>query len=244
MLSLKRLELLVGRWSFLTLLLIAQHSFGEGLFGTMAEGNKVKRAKEEPVQEAPAARETLFALRDRLQRIPQKLPAPDTRKLAASALADVNSMVRGWTPASTIPAEYSASLQLPLKLLDVALESNQEGSAFAALQAAADDLHIKAEHWRKSGLGLGELVKVVIHTRNGDREQRNLQVLYMPKVIEAVKGAQPNQFPRVSSPTVHLLPPGRYLMWTREPQSNMIGARTIVNLGDGEKTVERTLPVP
>jgi hypothetical protein len=192
----------------------------------------------------PTARETLFNLRDRLQNIPQKLPAPDARQIAASALADVNFMIRGWTAGSKIPPEYSASLRLCLRLLDRALESEQEGPAFSALQAAADDLHIKAEHCRKSGVGLGGMVTVVIRTRSGDREQRNLQVLYMPKLMEVVKGAQPDQFPKFSSPTSHVLPPGRYLMWTREPQTNMTGARTIVRIGDGSKTAEWDLLAP
>lgn len=200
--------------------------------------------RRKPTVIPPTARETLFALRDRLQRIPQKLPAPDARKIAGITLADVNFMVKGWTPASKIPPEYSASLHLSLRLLDLALESEQEGPAFSALQAAADDLHIKAEHCRKSGVGLGGMVTVVIRTRNGDREQRNLQVLYMPKLMEVVKDAQPDQFPKFSSPTSHTLPPGRYLMWTREPQSNMVGARTIVRIGDGTKTAEWDLPVP
>jgi hypothetical protein len=154
-----------------------------------------------------------------------------------------NFMIRGWIPDSEVPAEYSTSLQMPLQLLDLALKSSEEGHAFSALQAAADDLHIKAEHFR-SGTGLGGMVTVVIRTRNGDREQRNLQVLYMPKLMEAVKNAQPEQFPKLSSPTSHDLPPGRYLMWTREPQSNMMGARTIVRIGDGNKTAARDLPVP
>jgi hypothetical protein len=87
----------------------------------------------------PTARETLFSLRDRLQIIPQRLPAPDARQIAASALTDVNFMIQGWRPGSKIPPEYSASLRLSLKLLDQALKSEQEGPAFSALQAAADD---------------------------------------------------------------------------------------------------------
>jgi hypothetical protein len=192
----------------------------------------------------PTARETLFNLRDELRLIQLKLPAPDARRIAQAALSDVNFMLRGWTPGSKIPAEYSSSLQMSLHLLDLALKSKEEGHAFSALQDAAGDLHIKAEHFRKSGGGLGEMVTVLIHTRKDDREQRNLQVFYLSKMMEGVQDAQPDQFPKLSSPTSHSLPPGRYLMWTREPQSNMMGPRTIVSIGDGNKTVEWTLPVP
>jgi hypothetical protein len=205
---------------------------------------KTETTRAKPSLIPPTARETLFNLRDRLQRIPQKLPAPDSRQIAASSLADVNFMIQGWTPGSKVPPEYSTSLRLSLRLLDLALESEQEGPAFSFLQAAADDLHIKAQHCRKSGVGLGGMVTVMIRTRNGDREQRNLQVLYMPKMMEVVKDAQPDQFPKYSSPTSHVLPPGRYLMWTREPQSNMLGARIIVRIGDGSKTAEWDIPVP
>lgn len=201
-------------------------------------------ARPQNTSRPPTARETLFSLRDRLQRIAQKLRAPDAQAMVAAALSDMNFMIRGWTPGSKVPVEYSANLQMSLRLLELALKSEEEGHAFSALQAAADDLHIKAEHCRKSGVGLGGMVTVVIRTRSGDREQRNLQVLYMPKLMEMVKDAQPDQFPKFSSPTSHVLPPGRYLMWTREPQSNMLGARTIVRIGDGNKAAEWDLPVP
>jgi len=246
MFSLKRLQSIILGW-----LLVVGSPSAEGLrIGEIAflrpQGGRAETetTRRKPSLIPPTARETLFALRDRLQHIRQKLPAPDARQIAASALADVNFMIRGWTPGSKVPPEYSTSLHMSLRLLDLALKSDQEGPAFSALQAAADDLHIKAEHCRKSGVGLGGMVTVVIRTRNGDREQRNLQVLYMPKLMEAVKDAQPDQFPKFSSPTSHILPPGRYLMWTREPQSNMMGARTIVRIGDGSKTAEWDLPVP
>jgi len=244
--SLKRLQSTTLRWLILIGSLSAE-GFRTGEIAFLrSQGGRTEpdTTRKKPSLIPPTARETLFNLRDRLQRIPQKLPAPDARQMSASALADVNFMIRGWTPGSKVPPEYATSLRLSLRLLDFALKSEQEGPAFSALQAAADDLHIKAEHCRKSGVGLGGMVTVMVRTRNGDREQRNLQVLYMPKMMEVVKDAQPDQFPKFSSPTSHVLPPGRYLMWTREPQSNMLGARTIVRIGDGSKTAEWDLPVP
>jgi len=238
MFSLKRLQSPQASWCLLALILVNGHAAAAGPC-PLHTGRNGK-----PTEELAGPRETLFGLRDRLQRIKQKLSAPDARKITTAALADVDFMIRGWTPGNKIPPEYSASLHLPLKLLDFAIESEQEGPAFSALQAAADDLHIKAEHCRKSGVGLGEMVTVVIRTRSGEREQRNLQVLYMPKLMEVVKEGRPNQFPQFSSPTRHILPPGRYLMWTREPQSNMVGARTMVRVGDGSKIAEWNLPAP
>lgn len=245
MFSLKRLQPILG-WLLILGSLPAEglRSGGIAFLGPQGGRTEPDATRKEPSLIPPTARETLFNLRDRLQRIPQKLPAPDARQISASALADVNFMIRGWTPGSKIPPEYATSLRMSQRLLDLALKSEQEGPAFSALQAAADDLHIKAEHCRKSGVGLGGMVTVVIHTRKGDREQRNLQVLYIPKMMEVVKDVQPDQFPKFSSPTSHVLPPGRYLMWTREPESNMLGARTIVRIGDGSKTVEWDLPVP
>jgi len=240
MLHLNHLQSFIS-WSLLVLVPIGEHSISH--LALKPRTDETTSLAKEPTK-LPDARETLFALRDRLQSMPRKLSAPDARKLAASSLVDVNTMVRGWTPESKIPPEYSASLKLPLRLLDFALQCEEEGPAFSALRAAADDLHIKAEHCRKTGVGPGEMVKVVIHTRNGIREQRNLEVFYIPKLLEAVKDTQPDQFPKVSSPTIHLLPPGRYVMWTREPQSKMIGARTLISIGDGDRTVEQTLPVP
>ena len=246
MFSLKRLQSPFLGW----LLVVASPSADDlptgqiKFFKPQAKPAETRTPRKKPSLIPPTARETLFNLRDRLQSIPRRIPAPDARQIAASALEDVNFMIRGWTAGSKIPPEYSTSLRQCLKLLDRALESDQEGPAFSALQAAADDLHIKAEHCRKSGVGLGGMVTVVIRTRKGGREQRDLQVLYLPKLMEVVKGAQPDQFPKFSSPTSHVLAPGRYVMWTREPQTNMAGARTIVRIGDGNKTVEWDLPVP
>ena len=246
MFSLNRLQSVILGW-----LLVIGSLSAEGLrigeivlLRPQGERAETDTTPKKPSSAPPTAREILFNLRDRLQRIPQKLPAPDARQMAASALADVNFMIQGWKPDTKVPPEYSTNLLLSLRLLNLALESEQEGPAFFALQSAADDLHIKAEHCRKSGVGLGGMVTVVVRTRKGDRDQRNLQVLYMPKLMEVVKDAQPDQFPKFSSPTSHVLPPGRYLMWTREPQSNMLGARTIVKIGDGSNIVEWDLPVP
>jgi len=246
MFSLKRLQSTVLGWLLAVGSPLAEVLPTSGITFFTPQGSQTETgtSRKKPSLIPPTARETLFSLRDRLQSIPQKMPAPDARQIATSALADVNFMIQGWTRGSKVPPEYSASLRLCLKLLDRALESEQEGPAFFALQAAADDLHIKADHCRKSGVGLGGMVTVVVRTRKGGREQRDLQVLYLPKLMEVVKDAQPDQFPKFSSPTSHVLAPGRYVMWTREPQTNMTGARTIVRIGDGNKTAEWDLPVP
>lgn len=195
-------------------------------------------------QKQPTARQTLFDLRDNLTQVAQKLLAPDARKIAESAIADVDFMVRGWNPGHKVPAEYTASLRLSLTSLETARKCAEEGPAFSALQSVADDLHIKADHCRKSGSGLGGMVNVVVRTKRGEREERNLQVLYMPKLQEVVKDPQPDSFPKFTSPSSHALPPGRYILWAREPSSNMTGRRAIVKVGEGQSTVEWVLPSP
>jgi len=246
MFSLKRLQSLILGWLlvFGNLSAVDLPNGQIKFFKPQAQPAETGTPRKKPSLIPPTARETLFNLRDRLQSIPQRIPGPDARQIAASALADVNFMIRGWTAGSKIPPEYSASLRLSLRLLDGAFAAEQEGPAFSALQAAADDLHIKAEHCRKSGVGLGGMVTVVIRTLKGSREQRDLQVLYLAKLMEGEKDAQPDQFPKFSSPTRHVLAPGRYVMWAREPQTNMTGARTTVRIGDGNKIVEWDLSVP
>src|SRR4026209_1639303 len=98
--SLKRLQAIILGW-----LLVIRRLSAEGLQpaeivflirqGVRAETDTTSK---KPSLIPPTARETLFNLRDRLQRIPQKLPAADARQISASALADVNFMIRGWTP--------------------------------------------------------------------------------------------------------------------------------------------------
>ncbi|MCI0721773.1 MAG: hypothetical protein L0338_22800, partial [Acidobacteria bacterium] len=186
MFSRKQLQTTVIGWFFLAGIPRDEGHRAEGtLFKLPASSTETTTGRQERSARPATARETLFGLRDRLQRIAQKLRAPDARQMSASALADVNFMIRGWTPGSKVPQEYSTSLELSLRLLDQALTTKEEGHAFSALRAAADDLHIKAEHCRKSGAGLGGMVTLLVRTRSGDREQRNLQVLYLPKLLEA-----------------------------------------------------------
>ncbi len=231
-----------------TTLWLAAGSWGQDISAgsPVASGSTLKAAKAQPdlLQMQPLARQTLFDLRDHLSLLARKMRAPDARRIADSAIGDVDFMIRGWTPEGQIPAEYVASLRLSLLSLGKAVRSPEEGPAFSVLQGVADDLHIKADHSRRSGIGLEGMVTVVVRTRSGEREQRNLQVLYLPKLIAVEKDTHPDSFPKFSSPTSHSLQPGRYIMWTREPSSNMTSRRTIVKVGEGNSTVEWDLPSP
>jgi hypothetical protein len=190
--------------------------------------------------------QALQRIRGRLNQIVQRFGAahPETNAIVASALPEVDFMIRGWKPGTKIPDTYAKSLTLDLQVLEKTLMSPVDDAPYPVLRRVADDLKIKADHCRKTGVGLGGLVTLVVRTKRGGQELRDLQVLYIPKILEVVKDARPDLFPKFSSPTSCPLPPGRYVMWTREPQSNRTGERTVVRVGDGKDTIEWDLPAP
>jgi hypothetical protein len=190
--------------------------------------------------------QALQRIRGRLNQIALKFETryPETRTIVASVLPEVEYMIRGWKPGTKIPDAYAINLTLDLHMLEKTLESPVEEEPYAVLRDVAEDLKIKADHCRKTGVGLGGLVTLVVRTKRGGQELRELQVLYLPKILEVVKDAKPDLFPKFSSPTSCPLPPGRYVMWTRDPQSNRTGERTVVRVGGGNDTIEWDLPAP
>jgi hypothetical protein len=200
----------------------------------------------EPLLKPLPPGQALQGIQARLNQIVHKFGAahPETNTIVASALPEVDFMIRGWKPGTKIPDAYAMSLTLDLQVLEKTLGSPVEDAPYPILRRVADDLKIKADHCRKTGVGLGGLVTLVVRTKRGGQELRDLQVLYIPKILEVVKDARPDLFPKFSSPTSCPLPPGRYVMWTREPQSNRTGERTVVRVGDGKDTIEWDLPAP
>ncbi len=102
---------------------------------------------------------------------------------------------------------------------------------------------MKLEHCTKSGGKLGGSVLVNVRTLDGDRESRNWQVFYMPKIFEAAGSATPDRFPRLSSPTSETLVPGRYVVWGRD-SANRTTERVTVKVGEGKKELPIELLVP
>ena len=79
-----------------------------------------------------------------------------------------------------------------------------------------DDLEDKVAYCRKHGLSATRQVTVVTK-RGAVTEVSGLEVLYLEKFLEHDSRAMPRQFRGFSSPAADELPPGRYLVWAREP---------------------------
>jgi hypothetical protein len=142
------------------------------------------------------------------------------------------------------PADYRVNLARDAAALRAALQAGDRLKLASTLEAVADDLEVKLEHCTKSGGKLGGSVLVRVRTVLGGAEARNWQVFYLPKVLEALGGASPDVFPRLSSPTDETLVPGRYVMWVRQPDGDRVSGRTVVKVGEGKSELLLDLTVP
>jgi hypothetical protein len=102
-----------------------------------------------------------------------------------------------------------------------------------ALDAIADNLAIKVEHCRQTGLVAPQHVAVVTK-RNGLDEVKGLSVLYLEKFFQNDPSAKPQEFRGISSPAVDDLVPGRYIIWAKETTAaGRTGPRKEVRIGAG-----------
>jgi ankyrin repeat protein len=209
--------------------------------------------------EAPPVRDSLASIDELLEAIPERklaflggASAAAARRRVAHALAELQELSTRW-PAES-PIEYRDNLDALVQLLDASLRGTTAGGPATrhkgspglqqTLELLADDLEDKLEHCLASGGKLGGLVRVRVRTLRGSDEVPNWQVLYMPRIFELSETARPDVFPRFTSPSEETLPPGRYLVWLRDPASDVTGPRTIVRVGEGLSELLLDLPVP
>ena len=190
----------------------------------------------------PPLTTSLTAFSNLLTRVPS---APVTLTFAQfrvkNAVTKLQLLAAHW-PAQS-PVDYRTNLAASVTLLDRAIAAQRVDRLTAVLEALGDDLEVKLEHCTKSGGTLGGSVVVSVRTVEGDHESRNWQVLYLPKVFEAMGGVTPDRFPKLSSPTSETLVPGRYVMWVRDAD-NRTSERISVKVGEGKKELPLDLTVP
>jgi ankyrin repeat protein len=170
---------------------------------------------------------------------------------AEKAYRDLDGFVEKWFGASGTRTvrrgngdqEYFGGLMAGAMELDRAVKTRNAAEIARILAALAEDMETKAEHCRKSG-GLRMEVKLLVHTLRGGEEVRNWQVLYLSKIFEFLKDARPEVFPIFSSPSTETVPPGRYLIWARDPKSGRDGVRTAIKVGEGSAEMRVDVPVP
>ena len=162
-------------------------------------------------------------MRSRAQ-VQAQLAGRDVREPLAdpSSLADVSD-------------EYLTALQRATEVL------RQDPSA-AAVEDVARDLEAKVEHCRRLKIGMGGTVLLRVNTRRDGVDVRNLEVQYIPKFFEFVKGATATSFPGASSPVEKPVAPGRYVLWAVSPST---GERSALRRVDvfGQPEIVVDLPV-
>ena len=191
---------------------------------------------------SPSVKTSLNSLVALLARTPNAPTALSFAKFRVrNALDKLVQLSAAW-PAES-PADYRSNLDTSVRTFGRLLAASDSAHLTAFLEALGDDLEVKLEHCTKSGGKLGGSVLVNVRTLDGDRESRNWQVFYMPKIFEAAGSATPDRFPRLSSPTSETLVPGRYVVWGRD-SANRTTERVTVKVGEGKKELPIELLVP
>lgn len=227
--------MLCVRIAVCTLLLAAPHE-------TLAQAARGAASAQTPGQASPSVKVSLNTLSVLVARTPNApTPLSFAKFRVKNALDALVHLSSGW-PAES-PADYRANLDASARTFARLLTTSDAASLTAFLEALGDDLEVKLEHCTKSGGKLGGSVVVSVRTLDGDRESRNWQVFYIPKIFEAVGGTSPDRFPRLSSPTSETLVPGRYVVWGRDA-SNRTTERVTVKVGEGKKELPVELLVP
>ena len=107
------------------------------------------------------------------------------------------------------------------------------GAARAAILARiADDLQLKSAYCRTHRDGMSATVTLTVRTWNGNREVTHWQVSFVNAPLALLHGGRAEQFPAFSSPTTFDLAPGRYILWTQDPENpSAVGPAKEIALG-------------
>lgn len=141
---------------------------------------------------------------------------------------------------------YAKSLQASLDALKQIqsgdVKSDQQVKMYAGVVA---DLQTKAAFEAKNSKEERRLLKVTAATKRAGAEVTGLQVWYVPRGWDGT-GQHEEKFPNNSSPSAHTLPPGAYMMWTRDPDDkDKVGEKTPVSVGEnGAAETNTDLPAP
>ena len=105
----------------------------------------------------------------------------------------------------------------------------------AVLDAVRSDLALKAEYCLNHPDGMAGQVSLNVRTWLAGKnrsESPQWQVMYINAPLAGFSGRKPAPFPKFSSPTTMLLPPGAYFIWAQDPNNaSRRGPEVLVRLG-------------
>jgi hypothetical protein len=218
-----------------------------GAMLTTAGVQAVRAAIDDPVA---ATRLTVVQMleetREGITEVAADLPPAqaDPRATADSLAAGIDYMLAAWTPGDRLPEAYVEDLARNVQLLRIARTTDDPDDAYLLFSAVAEDMAIKVEHCRALGIGLGGLVAVRAHTLRDASTDAGWQVVYLRKLLESLPGAEPQPFPRLSSPSEDSLAPGRYWVWARRPGTPEQSERMLLTVGAGRTSMDVDIPLP
>jgi hypothetical protein len=195
-----------------------------------AQGNVVNAT----TKQLAAVRTALIDLRGAIAALPSTLRSTALDREREWLLGPTVNPRLAPAPAAVID-EYIETLRQATTLL-------RQSPSAAIVDDVTAELQAKDEHCRKLRIGMGGSVALTVDTLRDGAPVKNLEVFYLPKLFEHVKGATPTSFPRPSSPVHRDVPPGRYLIWSRNPSTGQTSERKLFDVF-GEKTIAVTVPV-
>ena len=172
---------------------------------------------------------------------------PQVKELAGAAGADAEYMAGRWRWGEAVDPDYEEQLVADYEALASAAEGPDGKRTLEVLREVAADLRLKAEHCRRSGVGLGGRVKVVVKTKRDGKETGGFLIYYLRPIYKYIEGFPAERFPAQSSPTEQELSPSKYYIWAEKPGLDTHvppkGADPIA-VGFGDRRKELDIPVP
>ena len=140
----------------------------------------------------------------------------------------------GTRPNASLPAAVLQGLEASVTALNRINELPQ-AQRQPVLDAVRADLALKAEYCLNHPDGMAGQVSLNVRTwlaGQNRSESPQWQVMYINAPLAGFSGRKPAPFPKFSSPTTMLLPPGAYLIWAQDPNNaSRRGPELLVRLG-------------
>lgn len=140
------------------------------------------------------------------------------------------------------PAIYKSALEVNKSLLEEVVNKGLSAEkALPILQDVRDDLRVKAEECKKSSRGWDSLIELTIITVKDLQPVSGYEVWFVPKGW-ADRPEKWERFPKLSSPSIKRLAPGRYMF--RLKKEVEARAEPVTVGGEGKPRMEQDMRVP
>ncbi len=234
--AMRRSDPLAGR----TPLEIASYSCQEPAFVLLAE----RDATLDATTRAAGRRRTLFGINRSLCGVSERhrWASGAAEELAAQTRTNLWYLFDSWPAGFEGAALYLKELEAIGSALWQYARMNETEPALVILREVAFDLQVKAADCRRHNAA--RVAPVEVHTVKSGEPSRGWQLFYVSKFMSHFPEVEPEQFPNMSSPARHSLPPGRYVVSAKMPNSEQTSEPQTITIGGDSEQEEWQIPVP